>query len=395
MAPVINGAASKTKGRIRPRVLVVDDEPALVELVHDVIERDGGYRVLGARDFAEALHIIATEKIDLLLADVHLPDGDGMKLLPRLRERNPMAAAVVITGKPSVGGAIDALRAGVVDFLQKPFTAQHLRERVDLAIKRQAATVRREVRLARLKDAVRKLNSTRHTISKKVDLLCNDLVSAYGELSRMLDTVRQQEGFRKLLADASDLEQMLCHAMDWLLRHAGYCNVAIWLASDDEQFELGAYMKYTIAGEPELTDAMRLGLVPLIHREGSIHLTGQDARDQLTPAEHQFLAGQEILGCNCTYLGESLAAVVLFRDDKCPFTDDDVTMLRALGPIFAVALANIVRRAQADDEDADSSDGDGGALLDDDPHDPPQNKPQRQPRKSDADWWKRGEPPPF
>ena len=126
---------------------------------------------------------------------------------------------------------------------------------------------------------------------------------------------------------------------------------------------------------------MRLGLVPLINREGSIHLYGPEARDQLTAAEYGYLAGQEILGCNCTYLGESLAAIVLFRDEKCPFTEEDETMIRAISPIFAVALANIVRRAQGGEEE-----GDDGALLDED-SDGKSN--------TDSDWWKRGEPPPF
>ncbi|WP_428940503.1 response regulator [Fontivita pretiosa] len=391
--PVVNTEAA-TRARLRPRVLVVDDEPVTVELVHDVIGRAGEYRVLSARDLAEARQILATEKVDLLLADVHLPDGNGMELLPQLRQRNPAAAAVVITGQPSISGAIHALRAGVVDFLPKPFTAEHLLERVKLAMKQQASVARREIRLARLKQAVRKLNTTRHTISRKVDLLCNDLVSAYGELSRLVDTVRNQEAFRKLVEQANDLEQMLCHAMDWILRQVGYCNVAIWLASEEHVFELGAYMKYTIAGEPELTEAMRSGLLPLITREGSVHLFGPEARQQLTDAEYELLGGQEIVGCNCTYLGESLAVIVLFRDEKSPFTDEDVAMLRAISPIFAVALANIVRRSQ-DDQDSSEED-DGGTLLDESggPGDGDGFKPPR-PGKSDADWWKRGDPPPF
>jgi hypothetical protein len=54
-------------------------------------------------------------------------------------------------------------------------------------------------------------------VSKKVDLLCNDLVAAYGELSRKLDGVRTQESFRKLVDRRKDLAQLLCHAMDWIL----------------------------------------------------------------------------------------------------------------------------------------------------------------------------------
>jgi len=384
MSPATNPPACAT--RAAPRVLVVDDEPGLLELVTDVVGRAGNCQLLTAGDLRQAEKILASEEIDLLLTDVYLPDGNGMSLLSQLHDRHPRASAVVITGSPSVTGTISAFRAGVADFLLKPFSADLLLERINTALDRQANAQRGEMRMARLRGVVKKLNLSRHTISKKVDLLCNDLVAAYGELSRQVDTVRMQEGFRRLLGGASDLEQLLCHAMDWILRHAGYCNVAVWLAAEDQQFELGAYMKYTIPGEPELTSAMRLGLVPMVNREGSIHLFGSEVRDQLTPAEYKLLAGQEILGINCTYLGESLAAVVMFRDEKAPFTDEDVAMIRAISPIFAVALANMVRRSQDPDEQRDE-----GSLLDDDG---PDEKKKSGP-KPDADWWKRGEPPPF
>jgi FixJ family two-component response regulator len=375
----------------KPRVLIVDDEPGMIELVTDVVKQAGNCRLIVAQNVAQARKILATEKIDLMLTDVGLPDGDGMSLLSSLRERHPLAAAVVITGNPSVGGAVDALREGVVDFLPKPFSAAHLTERINTALKRQAAHARKEIRLGRLKGAVKKLNLTRHTISKKVDLLCNDLVSAYGELSRQLDAVRTQEAFRKLLGEARDLEQLLCHTMDWILRHTGYSNVAIWLASEDHTFELGAYMKFTIAGEQKLTDAMRRGLVPMIGREGSVHLFGPEMKEQLTPSEWELLAGQEILGTNCTYLGESLATIVLFRDEKSPFTDDDVMMIRTISPIFAVALASMVRQT-----DSDTFEDEPGSMLDEDVEPRHEDKPNKPPKKPDAaDWWKRGEPPPF
>ena len=394
MSPVMN---TSTKARVRPtRVLVVDDEPGLIELVNDVVGRSSNCRLFTALNLAQAQRILESEKIDLLLVDLHLPDGDGMSLIPRLQEKQPHAAAVIITGNASINGTINAFRAGVVDFLPKPFTADHLLDRVRKAIDRQAIIAKKESRLIRLRGAVKKLNVTRHTISKKVDLLCNDLVTAYGELSRQLDTVRLQESFRKLLSGAEDLEQMLCHAMDWILRHAGYCNVAVWLAAEEAQFELGAYMKYTIPGEQELTDAMRVGLVPLINREGSVHLFGQELRDALTSAEYAMLGGQEVLGCNCTYLGESLASVILFRDEKSPFTEEDEAMLRAISPIFAVCLANIVRRSQGTDGEEgyeDTFNSDGSVLDDKDQQQ--QHPPKDKERKNDADWWKRGEPPPF
>lgn len=273
-----------------PRVLLVEDELTIRELVVDVLGKQNKYQLLVAQDLAEAENMMASQKIDLLVADLHLPDGRGMSLLPRLRQYHPAAGAVIITGDNSQHHAVDALRAGVCDFLAKPFTTDTLVERIDNALKNRQTQTRDQARLEKLRHAFKKLNATRHTISKKVDLLCNDLVGAYGEVSRQLDAVRIGENFRKTLVEAADLEQMLCHAMDWILRNAGYCNVAVWLASDDGAFELGAYMKYTIAGETDLTEAMRHGLVPMTSRDATVHIKPSDAKQKLTPAEFVLLS---------------------------------------------------------------------------------------------------------
>ena len=230
MAPTVT--ANKSSTGALPRVLVVEDEPALVELVRDVVGPQIRCQLLFALDLNQANAILAKQPVDLLVTDLHLPDGDGMTLLGALRDKLPSAGAIVITGKPSVTAAVNALRAGAADFLPKPFSVSHLVDRVNKALERQRLAAKTEKRLDRLRDAVRRLNLSRRMVSKKVDLLCNDLVSAYGELAKQLDAVRHEEAFRKLLDDAKDLEQMLCHTMDWLLQHAGYCNVAVWLASE-------------------------------------------------------------------------------------------------------------------------------------------------------------------
>lgn len=356
-----------------PVILVVDDEPQLIELVGDVIGRELPCRLIAARDLREAQRHINQTSLDLLLADLHLPDGDGMTLLSHLQDRQPLAGAVVITGKPTITNTIGALRGGAYDFLPKPFTAEQLVDRVRRALDRQARHARASKRLARLKSAVRQLNLSRRVVTQKVDLLCNDLVAAYGELSRQLDDVRTQENFRKTLEQAKDLEQMLCHAMDWLLRAVGYANVAVWLSADDKRFDLGAYMKYTIQGTTELTNAMRDGVVQRVIREGCVVIDARNLRAQLSPGEYELLRQQMIVGVNCSYLGESLGVIVLFRDHRTTFKDQDIATIRAIGPVFATMLASIVRKTGEEDP----------ALADEDD------------RRDAADWWKRGETPPF
>lgn len=383
MAPV--GSESKVRPEQQPRVLVVDDEPELVELIGELVRKQVDCRVIGASTIAQARKVLASSPIHVLVTDVNLPDGDGMSLLPTLHQHQPNAGAIIITGSPSLDGAISALRGGALDFVPKPFRTEQIVDRVRKALERHALLAKREKRVGRLREAVRRLNDSRKLISKKVDLLCNDLVSAYGELSRQLDGVRTQEGFRKFIANAKDLEQLLCHSMDWLLRQIGYSNVAVFLASDDGVFQLGAYMKYTIPGDAPLTAAIKRAIVPMAVKDALVRLRTQDLADRLTPQELAYLKGQDILAVNCTYLGESLAALVFFRDDRTPFTDDDHSLLKQISPIFAVELATVVRDGQL----TDTPFYDGDPTPED-----PEKKPKKG-KKDPADWWKTGEEPPF
>lgn len=389
--------ATITPARVRrgvPKVLVVDDEPSLRELAQDLLPRELSCRVQTAATLVEARRIIDRGGIDLLLLDVHLPDGDGLSLLEPLRRKNPAARAVVISGDVCPEHALTALRGGAIDFIPKPFAVEQVGQRLGRALARQQSEARDLRRLTRLRDAVRRLNRARKTVSKKVDLLCNDLVHAYTDLARQLDEVRTQESFRALLAGARDLEQMLCHAMDWLLRKAGYCNIAIYLADDDRQYELGAYMKYTIPGTKELTNAMRNGILGHVVRDGFVAAAGTDLLELLSPEEIAVLHGQTLIATTCNYLGESLAALVLYRDEKSPFSREDEQMLKAIAPLFATALTSLVHREAPGASDDDDGDGTDGFWKDPPGPDDP-SKRKRGDRTGDADWWKRGEPPPF
>ncbi len=243
---------------------------------------------------------------------------------------------------------------------------------------------RQEKRLVRLRDAVKKLGIARRMVSQKVDLLCNDLVSAYGDLAKQLDTVRTQENFRKHIENAVDLEQLLCHTMDWLLRQLGNANVALWLAGDDGAFQLGAYMKHTIAGDEIASNAMLTGMLPATVRDGFVHCRGEDLRGRLKKDELRLFASQDIVCLSAAYLGEPLAAVILFREANSPFTETDESTLKSIAPVFATSLASVVRdpNLPADSEET----RDDGPFMDDEP---------RKGKHDSGDWWKNGEPPPF
>ena len=373
----------------RPRVLVVDDEPDVIELICDLVRGRIDCQLLFAHSVAEAADVLAHQGVEMMLADLQLPDGNGMDLVRKLHEMQPAAGAMIMTGHPSMDGAIEAMRQGAVDFLPKPFTPDQFIQRVQTALSRQAQRQRLEKRLGKMRLAVRRLNEARKMVGKKVDLLCNDLIGAYSDLSKQMDTVRVQEGFRHFIGGTEDLEQLLCHTMDWILRQVGYSNVGIWMAEASQDFQLGAYMKYTIPGDPPLVQALEQNLVGMVMRRGSLRLKGDELKQNLTPAELKFLDGHEVLGVNCTYLGETLAVILLFRDARSPFSDDDMTALQTMSPLFSVSLAKCVRGDVAGEDLGE--DGPGGAPEADED----EGKKRKRRRGSRDDWWKRGEPPPF
>jgi FixJ family two-component response regulator len=381
------GAVEHKPPATAARILVVDDEPAILDVIREILGAQAECNLTLARTLGEAREAMRHEPIDLLVTDVNLPDGDGLSLLEDLRKLHPSAGALVITGHATIDNAVSALRGGAIDFLPKPFSIDELAERVCIALSAQQARHRQDLRLRKLRHTVRRLGAARKTISRKVDLLCNDLITAYGELSRQVEGVRIQNSFRACVDRAANLEQLLCHSMDWLLRQLGFCNIGIWLISAEQELQLGAYMKYTIPAEQSLTESLQKNLLPQAARKGFIRLRGEELKKTLTAAEQKHLAGQDVVGINCTYLGEVLGVLCLFRDEKTPFSDDDLNAVRAICPIFALSLARAVRG----DAPNHQTEEDPPAATDDGPVQEPNKKTRRDP----ADWWKRGEESPF
>jgi two-component system response regulator AtoC len=101
----------------RPRVLIVDDDPEIAKVLKEVVEREG-FAVTCAPTLAQARGAIAATVPDILLVDIHLPDGSGVELLEGLGPAAP--EVVLITGQASVETAVHALRLGAADYLTKP-----------------------------------------------------------------------------------------------------------------------------------------------------------------------------------------------------------------------------------------------------------------------------------
>jgi len=118
----------------RARVLVVDDEPDMVENCARILEREG-YEALTATDPRRGLAMIESERPDLLLTDLKMPEIDGMALLRRAHELDPALPVIMITAFATIESAVAAVREGAFDYLPKTFSVDQLRVAVDRALR--------------------------------------------------------------------------------------------------------------------------------------------------------------------------------------------------------------------------------------------------------------------
>ena len=130
----MNVTASGGAARTRPLVLIVDDEPDLLELVSLTLSRMN-LETRTAADLATARGILKSESFDLCLTDMRLPDGDGLDLVAWIQENRPTLPVAVITAHGNVESAVRALKLGAFDFVSKPLDLGVLRKLVGSAIR--------------------------------------------------------------------------------------------------------------------------------------------------------------------------------------------------------------------------------------------------------------------
>ena len=131
-------------------VLVVDDEPVVLQLFSRVLS-EKGLSTRTASSAAEALEMLAQGGIACVLADKNMPGMDGIEMIRHVREAQPHCACIIMTGYASTESAIEALRLGAVDYLQKPFEdLDVVAQRIDEAIRQVRGEFERSSVLARL-----------------------------------------------------------------------------------------------------------------------------------------------------------------------------------------------------------------------------------------------------
>lgn len=132
---------------VSPRLLVVDDEPLVRELLCSYLA-DHGFLCSPSPSAADALEKLAQEGYDLVISDLHMPGGTGLDLLHAAREKYPRLAFLMATAAPDAQTAVEVMRTGAADFLIKPLDLKRVLAAVRQALEQRTENLERQRLLA-------------------------------------------------------------------------------------------------------------------------------------------------------------------------------------------------------------------------------------------------------
>lgn len=165
-----------------PKILLMEDELNVARGLRMVLTEEG-YDVDVASTGQSALDQFHQKTFDLLVADLRLPDIDGMEVIKHVKEEKPETEVVVITGFPSVATAVAAMKIGAFDYLPKPFTEEELKAVVESALNREEAD---------------RADKIRHTLDRDEDLIQKR------EVMKVLNRTAEDRDFWRDLMEAGE-----------------------------------------------------------------------------------------------------------------------------------------------------------------------------------------------
>ncbi|MDQ3168584.1 MAG: sigma-54 dependent transcriptional regulator [Acidobacteriota bacterium] len=240
----------------RSRILVVDDEPSMRELLSIVLRREG-HDVFTAPNGKTAIEILEREPIDLLISDIKMPDMSGVDVLKAAKLLDPDLVGIMVTAFASVENAVEAMHLGAYDYVSKPFNVDELRLRISKALERK--------RLAAENDLLRRVLQTTHRFSNIIGKS-----AAMQSLFQLIETIAPTTSTVLLSGESGTGKELVARAIHFNSPRKDRPFVAVNCGALPEtllESELFGHMKGSFTG----ADSNRKGLVEVADK-GTIFL---------------------------------------------------------------------------------------------------------------------------
>ena len=197
----------------KSRILVIDDEAAIRDSLKMTLEYEG-YEFLSAATGQEGLALIERESPDLVLLDVKMPGMDGLDVLGRLHTMSETLPVVMISAHGTPSTAVDAIRRGALDFLEKPFEDDRLIGMIDVALKQAESGARSEAAVLDIAARIESLSPReRQVMEGLVAGLSNKIIAREYDISpRTIEVYRANVMTKMLAGSLSELVRLAMRA---------------------------------------------------------------------------------------------------------------------------------------------------------------------------------------
>src|SRR5262245_29610032 len=199
--PPSTDAQANVEVCVKPRILIVDDEPSMREMLRIVLRRDG-YDVTVAANGTQAIDILQSERVDFLLSDIRMPDVSGVDVLRAGKETNRDLVAFMMTAFASTDTAVEAMRLGAVDYFTKPFNMDELR----LKVRQQLEALRLKQENVLLKRALNSSNEFCNIIGRSDVML---------DLFKMIETIAKTNSTVLITGESGTGKDLVARAVHY------------------------------------------------------------------------------------------------------------------------------------------------------------------------------------
>ncbi len=326
----------KSIDKIAGKILVVDDEPNIREILKTFIEHEG-YTVHTAVDGVEALELAEFENFDVVLSDILMPRMDGLALADKIREIQPDTIVILMTGYASVNTAVEAIKKGVFDYIQKPFqNLQIVLQTIERGIEKKRLVQERKALIDNLRRANNELSFSRNLLDKKIKEIDSELSSRVERITTLYEISRT-------ISSIANLDELLQNIMNSVIRAMKNAAGIFWLVEfDSEQLrrvvtigmkDIGNLPESFDIGEGELGATVNSGLVRVF----------KSVEELSDPVFKKVCDKEEIsslIMVPLCYEDKILGIINVFFRRNYNITDDDVSLLKAIADQASVSVKN-------------------------------------------------------
>ncbi len=321
------------------RVLIVDDEPLVRELLVDAM--DGmDLRISTASSGEEAIGIAIDDPPDIVVTDVRLGDCTGMEMLDQLESTIGNVPAVVISGYADAGMFSEASRRRPIELLTKPLDIDRLRRAINDELDRQADHDRTYQRTRRLRHLARRTNIARKSIHRRLETTCADLTHAYRDLSKQLSVHQLVMSYQHELLAAKNDDDVFRSLFRLLVSRTGPLHGIAMVCDADAQLHVVGRFGVPKPDGGRFCELLSEPVVDAILKEpGCLVIDAGQEAELFDESIRRYLIGLTILAVPLIPApGELIGIVLLYRKGEQPFVDDDILAVELTAPPTATAV---------------------------------------------------------